>query len=89
MTLRVRKWRKRKRELDQLLQFSESSDDQGSVKDSVSLTSAPSSVSGSVPGTSSLVSDPGTPDQFDFETDVDCWSSDSDTEEGVDSESTS
>jgi len=82
MTFRIRQWRKRQRELDQLLCYSDSDEE------------AVENISNSVPGTPSCSSDgvPRTPDSvmsdsvlgasndFDFDTDVDYCSTDSEQE---------
>ena len=84
MSLRLRQWRKRQRELDELLCFSD--DEPEHISNSVPGTPShcssdyvpgdetPDSLSNSVPGTS---------DDFDCETDVDYWSADSEQEPEV------
>ncbi len=83
MTLRVRQWRKRQRELDQLLCYS-GSDEEGIENNCNSVSGTQSSFSSDgVPGTpDSLMSDSvlGTSDDFDFDTDVDYCSTDSEQE---------
>ncbi|KAF4114378.1 hypothetical protein G5714_004601 [Onychostoma macrolepis] len=83
MTLRVRQWRKRQRELDQLLCYS-GSDEEGIENNGNSVSGTQSSFSSDgVPGTpDSLMSDGvlGTSDDFDFDTDVDYCSTDSEQE---------
>lgn len=72
MTLRERQWRKHQRELDQLLCYSDSDDEQEGIKKNCNT----------VPGTpDSLMcdSDLRTSDDFDFDTDVN-YSNDSEQE---------
>lgn len=78
MTLRVRQWRKRKRELDQLLRYSDSDEEGNSVPGTPSIC-----ISDGVPRTQdSLISDSvlGTSDDFDFDTEVDYCFTDSEQE---------
>lgn len=80
MTLRVRQWRKCQRELDQLLRYSDSDEEGNSVP---GTPSSCSSDGDGVPRTpDSLISDGvlGTSDDFDFDTDVDYCSTDSEQE---------
>lgn len=75
MTLRVRHWQKRQRELDQLLCYSDGDEQEGIENNCNSVPGTPSSCSSDdVPGTpGSLMSDSalGTSDDFDFDTEVD------------------
>ena len=81
MTLRVREWRKRKRELDKLLHYSDSDEQEDIENNCNCVPVTPSSCSSdNVPGTpDSLMSDSalGTSDNFDFDTDMDYCSTDS------------
>lgn len=80
MTLRVREWRKRKRELDQLLHYSDSDEQEDIENNGNRVPGTPSSCSSdNVPGTPDrLMSDSalGTSDNFDFDTDMDYCSTD-------------
>ncbi|RXN19670.1 hypothetical protein ROHU_025543 [Labeo rohita] len=81
MTLRVRQWRKRKRELDQLLCYSDS-DEEGIENNSNSVPGTSSCSSDGVPRTPDSLSDSvlGASDDFDFDTDLDYSSTDSEQE---------
>jgi len=82
MTFRIRQWRKRQRELDQLLCYSDS-DEEAVEKISNSVPGTPSCSSDGVPRTpDSVMSDSvlGASNDFDFDTDVDYCSTDSEQE---------
>ncbi len=94
MALRMREWRKRQRELNQLLCYSDSDDELCGIKKKCDR--APGTLnscsSDNVPGTPhSFISDtvPGTSNIFDFDTDVDYWSTDSEKEPNDEAEVTS
>ncbi len=94
MALRMREWLKRQRELNQLLCYSDSDDGNCGIKKKCDR--APGTLnscsSDNVPGIPhSFISDtvPGTSDIFDFDTDVDYWSTDSEKKPNDEAEVTS
>ncbi|KAJ8002284.1 hypothetical protein DPEC_G00178290 [Dallia pectoralis] len=89
MAKKKREWQKCQKELSLLLQGSDTDDEHQDIENSDSLPGTPSS--GGSDDEHSFISDsvPGTSERFDFDTDVDYWSTDSDNEPNNDAEVTS